>query len=84
MAMKLSIQIQGLRRTFQKELHIEEGQVARIGRVEDNDLSIRDQKISRHHLELEIHQGNLLVRDRGSKFGTYVDGEKVKEPFLWD
>jgi len=82
--MKLSIQIQGLRRTFQKELHIEEGQVARIGRVEDNDLSIRDQKISRHHLELEIHQGNLLVRDRGSKFGTYVDGEKVKEPFLWD
>jgi pSer/pThr/pTyr-binding forkhead associated (FHA) protein len=43
------------------------------------DLSIADDKsISRNHAELELlHSGEVVVRDFGSRYGTFVNGSRL-------
>ena len=60
----------------------------RIGReCEDplvfNDLPIPDEPphlISRHHIEIDYYDGNLLFMDRGSHLGSIVNGKPVGGP----
>jgi CRP-like cAMP-binding protein len=57
----------------------------RIGRLSHdplihNDLSIPDTiplQISRHHLALVKHDGRIGVSDRGSRLGSWVDGQQL-------
>ena len=45
-----------------------------------NDLSIDDQApyhVSRNHCEINFEHGRFVLRDRGSKLGTHVNGEHV-------
>jgi transcriptional regulator of acetoin/glycerol metabolism len=49
-----------------------------IGR--GGDLTLADRRVSRVHAELEPSQGCLLVTDRESHNGTFVDGERVSKP----
>src|SRR5262245_58676468 len=60
------------------------GKPFRIGRREDNDLSVDKPYISRHHAELLHLDNNYLIRDLGSTSGTYVNGERSNEHVLVD
>lgn len=45
-----------------------------------NDLSIKDHapyQISRNHCEIDFEHGHFILRDRGSKLGTFVNGQSV-------
>jgi len=53
------------------------GRSVTIGRGADNDIIIPDQPVSRRHAELRYQDGEFYVYDRGSRFGTQVNGVTV-------
>ncbi len=53
--------------------------VITIGRRHDCDLVIPLSVVSRKHCELYMDRSKLMLRDLGSKNGTYVNGYKVEE-----
>ncbi|MPZ14489.1 MAG: DUF2662 domain-containing protein [Chloroflexi bacterium] len=61
-----------------QQLHVRR-QPVRIGRGPDNDLVIRDIRVSRHHASVEPVVGGWIIRDLESTNGTYVDGQRVLE-----
>lgn len=59
------------------------GSVFSIGRGTDNDLQISDTLISRMHAEIIlVAEGQYLLRDKGSKVGTIIKGERINEYLL--
>jgi phosphoserine phosphatase RsbU/P len=50
-----------------------------IGRRETNDLRLAGSEVSRDHAVLVTANGQYLIRDRSSRYGTYVNGEQVTE-----
>ena len=48
-----------------------------IGRRSETDLRLPGADISRVHAEISIENGNCVIRDKQSRFGTYVNGVKV-------
>ncbi|MFB3852775.1 MAG: SpoIIE family protein phosphatase [Vicinamibacterales bacterium] len=50
-----------------------------IGRRTDNDLCLANADISRDHAEIIQSGGRYTLRDRGSRFGTFVNGKQVTE-----
>src|SRR5436190_19683497 len=50
-----------------------------IGRRSVNDLQLSGTDVSRDHAEILKGEGHYLVRDRGSRCGTYVNGAQVTE-----
>ena len=50
-----------------------------IGRGSDNHLQLSDGQVSRHHAEILLENSTWRVRDRKSRFGTYVNGDRVPE-----
>ncbi len=50
-----------------------------VGKHPDNDVVIRAQGVSRYHLELRAESDRVLVRDVGSKNGTFFDGARITE-----
>jgi serine phosphatase RsbU (regulator of sigma subunit) len=53
-----------------------------IGRRSANDLQLTGTDVSRDHAEILRSDGQYLVRDRGSRCGTYVNGAQVTEKRL--
>jgi len=53
-----------------------------IGRRETNDLRLSGSEVSRDHAEIVEEGQQYVLRDRGSRFGTYVNGESVAERTL--
>jgi sigma-B regulation protein RsbU (phosphoserine phosphatase) len=53
-----------------------------IGRRSANDLQLTGTDVSRDHAEILRADGRYLVRDRGSRCGTYVNGAPVTERHL--
>jgi len=53
-----------------------------IGRRETNDLRLAGSEVSRDHAEIVGADGGFVVRDRNSRYGTYVNGEPVTERAL--
>jgi sigma-B regulation protein RsbU (phosphoserine phosphatase) len=53
-----------------------------IGRRETNDLRLAGSEVSRDHAEIETQDNQFLLRDRNSRYGTYVNGEQVTERAL--
>ena len=52
-----------------------------IGRDEDCDLKLPDEKISRKHASLVTHpDGRVVVQDLGSTNGTFVDDQRITQP----
>ena len=49
-----------------------------LGRADDCDIVIPDRQISRYHARIEQDAGGYLLRDLGSKNGTYVNGELLR------
>jgi serine phosphatase RsbU (regulator of sigma subunit)/pSer/pThr/pTyr-binding forkhead associated (FHA) protein len=53
-----------------------------IGRRETNDLRLAGSEVSRDHAEIVTTNGQALLRDRNSRYGTYVNGEQITERVL--
>jgi sigma-B regulation protein RsbU (phosphoserine phosphatase) len=53
-----------------------------IGRRETNDLRLAGSEVSRDHAEIVSGDSGFVVRDRSSRYGTYVNGEAVTERAL--
>ncbi|MFZ2054435.1 MAG: SpoIIE family protein phosphatase [Candidatus Aminicenantales bacterium] len=49
-----------------------------IGRSEDNDLALPDPFSSGHHAVISPADGGYVVRDNGSKNGTFLNAKKVQ------
>jgi serine phosphatase RsbU (regulator of sigma subunit)/pSer/pThr/pTyr-binding forkhead associated (FHA) protein len=51
-----------------------------IGRRETNDLRLAGSEVSRDHAEIIIDpNGTFILKDRASRYGTYVNGDQVTE-----
>ena len=59
-----------------------EGDRTSIGGAEDNAIVLSDPTVSRHHAEVVSGPEGVLVRDLGSKNGTFVGDSRVKEAYL--
>jgi len=53
-----------------------------IGRRETNDLRLAGSEVSRDHAEILADGGGFMLRDRASRYGTFVNGEQVTERAL--
>ena len=49
-----------------------------IGRSDDCHLRPRADSVSRHHCALMIDEPDVLIRDLGSRNGTFVNGQRVQ------
>jgi phosphoserine phosphatase RsbU/P len=56
----------------------------RIGRQADNDLVLRDNRVSRNHAVIEADQEAYYIQDLGSRLGVYVNGARVTRHRLLD
>ncbi|MBN1590359.1 MAG: FHA domain-containing protein [Pirellulales bacterium] len=50
-----------------------------IGRSPDCDLRAKSSRISRHHCVILVEKQRVIVRDLGSRNGTFVNGEKIEK-----
>jgi serine phosphatase RsbU (regulator of sigma subunit) len=50
-----------------------------IGRRDVNDLQLGGSEVSREHAEIRLEGGLFLLRDRESRYGTFVNGDPVTE-----
>jgi len=48
-----------------------------IGKLGSNDLCLDKQNISRAHCQIVSINGNYIIRDLGSRNGTYVEGRRI-------
>ncbi len=46
----------------------------RVGRASDNNVVMKDSKVSRYHVNFYLSNGNLVVEDAGSQNGFLVNG----------
>lgn len=53
------------------------GQTVIVGRSSDNQIVVRDERVSRRHAEISNQKGGWVVRDLGSRNGTQVDRRSV-------
>ena len=63
------------------ELVLPEGATAGIGRLETNDICIKEQHVSRQHAVINYRDGMFLITDLGSANGVYVNDQRVTEPY---
>ncbi|MBN1257892.1 MAG: protein kinase [Planctomycetes bacterium] len=57
--------------------------VTTIGRLEKNQISVDQDKISREHAEISFHDGGYYLRDLDSANGTFVNNKRLtKEKLL--
>jgi transcriptional regulator with GAF, ATPase, and Fis domain len=54
-----------------------------VGRI-GGGLALPDPRLSRAHASIELRDGQPLVRDLGSRNGTFVNGERVEQRTLSD
>ncbi len=54
----------------------------RIGRQTDNELTLRDSRISRLHARIVLRDGGYLLEDLDSRHGTWVNGKQIGKHVL--
>ena len=67
-----------------KEYTLKEGGRLTIGRHPDNDIAPKDAAVSKHHAIIERKGEKLIVLDKESRNGTFVNGKKVQPAELND
>ena len=68
----------GPRRGVTRDVH----QKVLVGRTAEADLQLIDEKVSREHCLFEPQGTNVVVRDLGSRNGTWVNGERLHGPHV--
>src|SRR5213594_2669746 len=53
-----------------------------MGRRSETDLRLPGADISRVHAEITVENGSCTIRDKQSRFGTFVNGDKISEKLL--
>ena len=53
-----------------------------IGRRSGNDLQLVGSDVSRDHADITREDERYMLRDRGSRYGTFVNGEQITEKSL--
>lgn len=53
-----------------------------MGRAEDNDIVLKDNKCSRHHALLEIREQGLILKNISTNNRVFVDGVEISEILL--
>jgi phosphoserine phosphatase RsbU/P len=53
-----------------------------IGRRETNDLRLAGSEVSRDHAEIDTVNDQFIIRDKSSRYGTYVNGDQITERAL--
>ncbi len=51
----------------------------RIGRAPDNNLVLRDTRVSRNHAQIARNDGQYFLEDLGSRHGLWVNGVRVEK-----
>jgi serine phosphatase RsbU (regulator of sigma subunit)/pSer/pThr/pTyr-binding forkhead associated (FHA) protein len=51
----------------------------RMGRSPDNNLVLRDTRISRNHAQIARNDGYFVLEDLGSRHGVWVNGERIEK-----
>lgn len=54
------------------------GDSVTLGRAKDCDIVLPERQVSRHHARIEHDATGYVLRDLGSKNGTFVNGEPVR------
>ena len=49
-----------------------------IGRGQDNDITINDASVSRHHATIIQSSSGIVVNDNGSINGTFINGNRIQ------
>ena len=57
--------------------------VVTIGAMEDNDLVINEETVSRYHCKVTQEEDGYLLTDLGSTNGTQIDQVRVREAYLY-
>lgn len=52
-----------------------------VGRSSENQVVVRDERVSRHHSKLSWQKGGWVVEDLGSRNGTQVNGQSISQPY---
>jgi len=55
------------------------GEPITLGRAQDCDIVLPEREISRYHARIEQDEAGFMIRDLGSKNGTFVNGEAVRD-----
>src|ERR1700689_2252246 len=55
-----------------------------IGRQSENNLVLRDNRISRNHARISMDNGDYAIEDLDSRHGVFVNGQRVKRHVLKD
>jgi pSer/pThr/pTyr-binding forkhead associated (FHA) protein len=63
------------------EYMLTEGTTATIGRSSSNDIQIAEQHVSRQHAVVSYRDGIFMINDLGSSNGTFVNDNRVNEPY---
>lgn len=58
------------------------GEALTFGRDADNDISLDDAQVSRHHAILRRQGEQLILEDLESLNGTWVNGERIRGPHI--
>ena len=58
------------------------GGMVRVGRGTDNDIVLRDERVSRHHGQFTSRHGVMVYTDLDSTNGSLVNGARVREAGL--
>ncbi|MFQ3534638.1 MAG: FHA domain-containing protein [Aggregatilineales bacterium] len=58
--------------------------IVAIGRSSGNDIALDATSVSRYHITISHENGQVVLRDKDSGNGTYVDGKRIKpeEPVI--
>lgn len=64
-----------------REVKVTKEQIA-IGRREDNDIVLDDIFVSRNHAYITKGEGEYILKDNGSTYGTFVNGKKTNQCVL--
>ena len=65
----------------QQEMFFDQN-IIKIGALEDNDVVLEDDTVSRHHCRIIQEDDTYVVLDLNSTNGTHINGVRIREAFL--